>query len=96
MYRKFYYGDITKVIDDMFEGFNNFPTGASLSFHGQFVNTDDYDIVPRKSKLERDLKEKEQALQSFKEREKHHKHWAEEQEKTLSTEIDQLKRKLTP
>jgi len=96
MIRKYYYGDVSRMVDDMFRGFESFPFISDLSFKGQLVNTDDYDIIPKRSKIERELKEKEQALQEFKERQKNHKRWADEQEKALGIEIDQLKQKLAP
>lgn len=94
MIRKFYYGDVSRMVDDMFKGFEYFPSVSNFSFKGTLVDEREFDIVPKKSYIEKQLKEKEQALQEFKERQKNHKRWADEQEKTLSTEIDQLKTKL--
>jgi len=96
MSRRFYVGETSSMINDMFYGLDVLSSTFPFSFKGQVVSSEDYDLVPKKSYIEKQLKEKEQALQEFKERQKNHKRWADEQEKALGIEIDQLKQKLTP
>lgn len=75
--------------------FSGVPT-VSYSLNGQFVNTDDYDIVPKKSKIEKDLKAAEQRLQELKDRRANQIRWFDEREKQLNDEIYELRKQLSP
>jgi hypothetical protein len=60
------------------------------------VNPDDYDITPKKSTVERQIKEKEQRLQELKDRRANEQRWFDEREKQLNDEIYDLRKKLSP
>jgi len=57
-------------------------------------NPEEYDLVPKRSYIERQIKLKEQKIMSLGERRKNLNRQLNEEEKTLQLEIDQLKQKL--
>ena len=88
--RKFSIGDDLAYFDNFF-GFGR-PTLSCIK--GEFYNPEEYDLVPRKSFKEKQLKFKEQRLQELKERRKNDNQHYDEQEKELQLEIDTLRQKL--
>jgi hypothetical protein len=97
--------DLYNLVHDDFAWFNEWanPLGkgfvsVSTAFQPRggikIVNTDDYDIRPRKSFLEREIKSKEESLERLKERKTNELRWFEEQEKSLLAEIGNLKTQL--
>ena len=97
--RKYRFGDQINddlaVIDQLFDQFSVWPFRSSTT-RGTFINTDDYDITPKKSTVERKIKETEQRLTELKDRRTNHNRTWDEQEKQLQDEIYDLKKKLSP
>jgi len=91
-YRSF----INSVFDDMAYGFDYFNPSRSYPFRGEIVDTENFDIVPKKHYREQQLKLKEQRLQELKERKENDIRLYDEQEKALKLEIDELRQKLSP
>jgi hypothetical protein len=103
--RFFTFGDLYKSIHDDFAWFDEWANSISTSKPAIFatpdfvkpfkvVNEEDYIISPRKSFVERQIKEKEERLRELKERKANTFRWYEEQEKSLNTEIGNLKTQL--
>jgi hypothetical protein len=57
-------------------------------------NPDEFDLVPRKGYFERQIKEKEEELSRLKQRKANEQKFYENQEKSLTLEIEMLKQKL--
>jgi len=72
-----------------------FPS-ISLSSRGRWVNDEDYDIIPKKHLIERQIKEKEEKLKQLKDRRKNDERWYDEQEKALEADIGNLRTRLAP
>ena len=86
--KKFRLEDGMDVFDEFWNGISfSQPTFSYLK--GQFVDTDKYDVVPKKSYQEELLKLKESQLKAIKE-----KH--EIREKQLQDEITSLQKALSP
>jgi hypothetical protein len=77
-------------------GWDAFPwVNPSYTYlNGEFVDTEKFDIIPKKSYQEQQLKFKEQKLQELKERRKNDNLLFDEQEKALKLEIDTLRQKI--
>ena len=90
------------VFDDLAYGFVEGYLGdplfdqSSTSRTLRLVNTDDYDLVPKKFKIEKDIKEKEEKLKALKSRRENDDKWYESQIKTIETEIGVLRTKIAP
>lgn len=57
---------IGDVFDDMAYGFDYFsPLRTNYSFRGQIVNTDKYDIVPKKSHQEELIRKKQEEIDAL-------------------------------
>ena len=82
-------------VGDLIDSFFNYPS-YSTSFKGKLVNTDDYDIIPKKSKIERDIKAKEEELARTEQRKENENQFYDSRIKSLQLEIDQLRQKLSP
>lgn len=80
---------------DVFNGILNWSRPSFSYLKGEFVNTDDYDIVPKRSYKERLMKMKEEELTRLKESQQHYNTRAEEEQKRVQAEIDRLKRELS-
>ncbi len=93
------YGFDFGVHDDFaefFDGFSRHPFVSTFSLKGRLIDENDYIITPKKHVVERQVKEKEQRLDELKKRKDNEQKWFDEQIKSLSLEIDQLKQKLSP
>ena len=97
--RKYRFGDRVNddlaVIDELFNQFSVWPFN-STSTRGMFVNTDDFDIIPKRKTVERKIKEAEQRLQSLKDQRENEKRFFDERQKQIEEEIYNLKKKLSP
>ena len=67
-----------------------YPSARSL----KLVDLDNYAISPKRSFVERQIKEKEANLQKLKDQKANYLHWSEEQERSLLAEIGNLKTQL--
>ncbi len=94
--RKYRFGDAHNDLAQVFDDFFAWPFESSYSINGRLVNTDDYDILPKKHTIERKVKEAEQRLESLKTQRENWKRTWDEQEKQLQDEIYDLKKKLSP
>jgi hypothetical protein len=94
--RKYRFGD--RVNDDLAQAFDDFfawPFASSYRVNGRLVNTDDYELVPKKHTIERKVKEAEQRLQSLKDQRENEKRFFDERQKQIEDEIYDLKKKLS-
>jgi hypothetical protein len=87
---------IVKQMDDIMNHFFPANSSNSFSFKGRFVNEEDYEIVPRKSKIEKDIKAKESDLAQTEARKKNDIQFYDSRIKSLKLEIDQLRQRLSP
>jgi hypothetical protein len=71
------------------------PLKSSLTFKGQLVDTELYDIVPKKSYTEKQIKLKEEELERLKTSQKLTNERFDIEKQNLKNEIEGLKRKLT-
>jgi hypothetical protein len=85
--------DLAQKIDDMFDFWN--PVKISSSYGIHTFNSDEYDLVPKKSYWERKLKEKEEELSRLKQRKENDIRFYESREKSLQLEIEEMRRKIT-
>jgi hypothetical protein len=83
--------DLAQVFDDFF----GWPFASSYSVNGRLVNTDDYEIRPKKHTIERKIKEAEQRLESLKTQKKNWERTWDEQKKQIEDEIFDLQKKLS-
>ena len=84
--------DDFKWFDEWANPVNRTPSGRTRSF--ELINMDDYTILPRKSFVERQIKEKEGYLQELKNQKTNYLHRFEEQERSLLAEIGNLQTQL--
>lgn len=82
------------VLDVMVRDFFSPPANLITSRSLRIVDEDDYDIVPRKKLIERQIKEAEQHLKSLQDQKSRQERWYDEQIKEASLKLDQLKQKL--
>lgn len=98
--RKYNFGDRVNddlaVIDELFNQFSFSWPYKSTQTRGTFVNTDDYDIIPKRKTIERDIQKAEQKLQELKDHRANYNRTWDEQENRLKEEIDDLRKKLSP
>jgi hypothetical protein len=86
--------DWINIFDDMASGLNNFTQPSFTLLHGEFVDTSKFDITPKKSYLEEQIKFKEKQLEDLKIQRENEKIAYENREKSLRLEIDQLRQRL--
>ena len=91
MYWKLTDVDIKQLCDFPWEStsFSGIKLGNS-----KWVDTDEFDIVPKKSHIEKQLKETEERLRKVKQRKEEQDTYFKEQIKSLELEIDILKQKI--
>jgi hypothetical protein len=96
MIRKFKLGDdyFDHVFDDMAMFFPGYHAPNIVFTEGEFYNPVTHELVPKKSFLEQEIKIKEKRLQELKQRRDNEKTAYENQEKSLTLEIEQLKQRL--
>lgn len=94
--RKYRFGDVDNNLIRAFDDFFAWPFESSYSVNGRLVNTDDYDILPKKHTIERKIKEAEQRLKGLKDRRANYNRTWDEQEKQIQDEIYELTKKLSP
>lgn len=88
------------IVDDLAFGFVEGYFGEPLSAQSstlrnyKVVNTDEFDLVPKKTKIEKDIKEKEEKIKVLKQRKDNEQKWFDEQIKSLETELGNLRTKL--
>jgi len=84
------------INDDLaiFDRFFGFSTPTFGFIKGDFYNPEEYDLVPKKSFREKQLKFKEQRLQELKERKANYNSLCDEQEKELQSDIETLKKNI--
>jgi hypothetical protein len=90
-------GRIRNFATDDLAVFDHFFGWASPTFSflkGEFVDTEKFDITPKKSYQEQQLKFKEKKLEELQDRRKNDNMLYDEQEKELKLEIDTLRQKI--
>ena len=90
-----YYFDylLDSAMDDMARDWTSI---GPYHVNGKFVNTDDYEIIPKPDKVKRDLKQKEQELNSLRELKKHALERYDKQIEDIEKEIQKLNKSLSP
>jgi hypothetical protein len=71
------------------------PLKSSFTFRGQLVDTELYDIVPKRGYTEKKIKEKEEELERLKTSQKLTNERFAIEKQNLNNDIEELKRKLT-
>ena len=97
--RKYRFGDRVNddfAIDELFDRFMGWPFHSSYSFKGQIVNPEEYDLVPKKSYIERRIKEAEEWLRRHDETKNQYLDRWQKQRNDKENEINELRRKLYP
>jgi len=86
---------ISDALDDMAYGFNFFPHGGtSYSFKGQVVDTDKYDIVPKKEYRQELLRLKEEEIEALDRQHEAEENYYKEKRKKLVEQKESFTREL--
>ena len=72
-----------------------FSSPSFSSLRGQIYNPEDFDLVPKRNYLERQIKFKEEEIARLKQRRDNELKYYESQEKKLNLELEQLKQRLS-
>ena len=91
-FRDTVHDDFADAVDKIF----GWPFPYVSTTKGTLVNTEDYDIIPKKHTVERKIKDAEQRLQELKDRRANYNRTWDEQQKQIEDEIYDLKKKLSP
>jgi len=89
---------LPRVFDDILRDWGEFFSTPTYTLSGtrrlRLIDEDEYDIVPKKRILERQVKEAEKNLQYLKDQKANNDRWYDERIKEASLKLDQLKQKL--
>ena len=81
------------VLDDMAIGFDYLnPYASSYTYHGVIVDTDKFDIVPKRGYYEEQIKKVEQELSTLERQQESSLKYYENQRKILQERKDKLER----
>jgi hypothetical protein len=72
------------------------PLKSSFTFKGQLVDTDDFDIIPKKHYTDRKIKEKEQEIANLQDQKNHYIKRIDEQIENARIELDTLRGYIKP
>lgn len=84
------------VIGEYLSALFNPSQDHSFSLKGKFVDENEYDIIPKRGKIEKDLKFKEEDLRRLIQERDNDMKFYETNIQALKLTIDQLRQKLTP
>jgi hypothetical protein len=79
---------------DVLDRMMNFSSPAFSYLKGEFYDPDKFDLIPKKSYKEKQLRDKEKYLSSLKERHENYYRQYKEQVKTIELEIEQLRQQI--